>query len=167
MNKRIDIGSIFRVELSNETVAYFQYIGLDFVQLNSEVIAVFKKRYSKNENPELNLIVNDDIEFYVHTMIKLGVKKKLWEKIGDIPLNKSLVNPIFRDSIDYGYKKGEERKEISSNWRIWSMGDNEFIKKNKLTENEKRSGIGLIINPLGVIKMMSGEKYPPLYPEPL
>ena len=55
MAKRVitKIGDVFMAIIDDTYKVYFQYITNDLEQLNSDVIRVFKKRYSKDEQPSL------------------------------------------------------------------------------------------------------------------
>ena len=84
MAKRIvtRIGNIFCVEIDSEYKVYFQYIANDMSQLNSSVIRVFKQRYPLDANPKMNDIVKDDVGFYAHTILRVGIEYNAWYKVG-------------------------------------------------------------------------------------
>jgi len=69
---RTRIGNVFMVILDGNRKKYFQYIANDLTQLNSDVIRVFKTSYQLNEEPSLKDIVNDEIDFYAHAVVKFG-----------------------------------------------------------------------------------------------
>ena len=67
MTKRIkatQIGDIFEVIISETEKRYMQYVVSDMNCLNSDVIRVFKKKYSRDNNPNIEEIVNDEVLFY-------------------------------------------------------------------------------------------------------
>ena len=78
------IGDVFAVKIDDKSKKYMQYIVNDLIQLNSDVIRVFKKIYKIEEAPELSEIVNNEVEFYAHCVTKLGIKLGCWEKVGNI-----------------------------------------------------------------------------------
>ncbi len=84
MAKRIvtKIGDVFCVEIDGDYKCYFQYIEKDLSQLNSSVIRVFKRRYPIGYSPIIEEIVNDDILFYAHTVLRAGIDYKAWYKVG-------------------------------------------------------------------------------------
>lgn len=56
MSIRIIKGNIFKVKLANGVIRYCQFVGKDKSELNSDVIAIFKKHYSEEPaSPEMVL----------------------------------------------------------------------------------------------------------------
>lgn len=76
------IGDIFCVEFNDNTKGYFQYIANDMTQLNSSVIRVFRTHYPINANVDIDSIINDDIDFYAHTVLRAGIQNGVWYKKG-------------------------------------------------------------------------------------
>lgn len=157
------IGDIFSVKLSGNAKKFFQYISNDMSQLNSDVIRAFKKQYPANASPELTEIIKDEIDFYAHCDTKQGVKMKLWEKVGNLPYSEK-VDILFKSTSDYGHKVGEVPIRASNNWYVWKINE-EHINVGKLEGKYKNSFIGMIINPLGIIELLKGNKYPINYPD--
>jgi len=121
MKKRIviKIGDVFAVPIARGWKRYFQFISRDSHQLNSEVVRVFQARYRKSENPELENIVSDEVEFHIHLFIRLGVKKAAWSKIGKVSIGSDIELPYFRSSRDFG----NPSIKISKNWYVWRVND--------------------------------------------
>lgn len=84
MAKRVIInkGDIFCVEIEGKYKSYFQFLDKDVNLLNSNVIRVFKTRYPLDYEPILAEIVQDDVLFYTHTFIRVGLDYNAWYKIG-------------------------------------------------------------------------------------
>ena len=126
MAKRIitKIGDIFCVEVDNDYKCYFQYVANDMTVLNSSVIRVFAKHYSIDYIPVFDEIVNDDIYFYAHTILRFGILYKAWYKVGKHP---DIGNPndiTFRMYNDIG----DWSRSKSYNWVIWKINQKqEFI----------------------------------------
>ena len=76
------IGHVFCIEIDNQYKCYFQYICNDLHQLNSSVIRVFKKRYPMDYVPVIEDIVNDEVSFYAHTVLKFGIADGAWYRVG-------------------------------------------------------------------------------------
>ncbi|ENX43325.1 hypothetical protein F887_01499 [Acinetobacter sp. NIPH 2100] len=89
----------------------------------------------------------------------------LWEKVGNISEVGDISKVLFRDTNDYGNKVGGERINISHNWHVWHINDENFTSVGRLDGENRLSYIGLVINPLGVIELLKGNKYPPNYPD--
>ena len=155
------LGDVFEVKLEDDYKAYFQFIALDIAQLNSEVIRVFKKRYCQDENPLLEEIVKDEVAFYAHVIIKFGIKLNVWEKVGNVEREESNDLPFFRDCKDYGNPQFHNKK--SKNWHVWQVGK-EFDFIGELTDKERIYDNGMVINPLGILELLKGNKYPVNYP---
>ncbi len=83
MAKRIvtRIGNVFCAEINGEYKSYFQYVCNDMSQLNSSVIRVFKSRYTIDYEPVLEDIINDEVAFYAHTILKDGIEFNVWYKV--------------------------------------------------------------------------------------
>jgi hypothetical protein len=159
------IGDVFSVRLDESNKKYFQYIISDLTQLNSDVIRAFKKAYPLNANPDLSEIVNDEVEFYAHCVTKLGLKMSFWECIGNTTEIGNTTDILFRDTNDYGTKVGEEPIRVSRKWYVWRINDKEFTRVGKLEGEKRKAYPGIVMNPLGIIELLKGNKYPVNYPE--
>jgi hypothetical protein len=158
------IGDVFSVRIDDIRKKYFQYIGSDLTQLNSDVIRAFRKVYQINAKPDLSEIVKGEVEFYAHCVTKLGLKMKLWESIGNSHEIGNTTQILFRDTNDYGSYIGGEPIKISQNWYVWRINDKDFTHVGKLEGENRKAYIGIVINPLGIIELLKGNKYPVNYP---
>lgn len=158
----IRIGDIFSVPVNTETKKYFQYVSNDLTQLNSEVIRAFKSEFSIGDSPKLIEVVNDEVDFYAHCVIKWGIKMSLWEKVGNAPMFGEL-NPLFRGTNDYGSRPGEQ-VAISENWYVWHINDDKFKRIGKLTGDYQKAEIGVVVTPVDVVNRMRSGKYNFVYP---
>ena len=159
------IGDIFSVELEGGKKKYFQYVGNDQTQLNSDVIRAFKRIYSLDAKPDISEIVSDDIDFYAHCVTKFGIKMKLWEKVGNTADVGHLNQVLFRESQDYGRKPGEAPVLLSHDWYVWRANDSDFTKVGQLKGENTKAYVGLVFNPYGIVELLKGNKYPINYPE--
>ncbi|HVW96031.1 MAG TPA: hypothetical protein VHA56_08690 [Mucilaginibacter sp.] len=157
------IGDIFLVNLGDYK-KYFQYIADDLTQLNSNVIRAFKKKYTIDSTPDTIEIVKGEIDFYAHCIIKLGIKKSLWNKVGNESEISGLDEILFRDTNDYARRGDEEPIKISNNWYVWKINQ-PFIRVGKLDWEHKKSYLGLVINPKGILELLKGNEYPSNYPK--
>ena len=147
MTKRIvtRLGDIFEVLLDNNLKAYFQYIMRDMTELNGDVIRVFQTRYSQEEDVVLEKILDDSVDFYVHTSVLPGAKQGLWHKVGNVKVPIDIERPCFRGTDDdYASKK------ISKDWYIWRANDNETTYIGKFTEKYKHCDKGGIYPPFAI-----------------
>jgi hypothetical protein len=158
-------GDIFFVKINDTSKRYFQYITNDLKQLNSDIIRCFKKIYPIEDNPNLDEIIKDEIFFHVHCVVKLGVKLGCWEKVGNIDDVGKFEHILFRDTNDYGIIKGQEHVKISNNWYVWRINDPVSKKVGKLEGEYRKAEMGMVINPLGMIELLKGNKYPINYPD--
>lgn len=118
------IGDLFSVDLDGKTKRFFQYVAIDESMLGGSVIRVFKRKYDIDAEPSFDEIVNDEVDFYTHTSLKIGIQEEYWQKIGrnlnvgdtenistctvEHPLSAChpiayfpLSNPSFHFSVDY------------------------------------------------------------------
>ena len=159
------IGDVFSVQVDSCNKKYFQFVAIDLLQLNSDVIRVFKKIYPNHKNPDISQIVNEEVSFYAHCVTKLGVKMKFWEKVGNIDEIGDPTCILFRDTNDYGSVVGEEPVKVSHNWYVWRINDEDFTKVGKLEGDNKKAFVGIVINPVGIVEKMKGNRYPINYPD--
>jgi Immunity protein 26 len=165
MAKKImtNIGDIFCVTLDNGNKKYLQLIAFDLTQLNSDVIRVFSKIYPNDTNPDLVELINQEVEFYTHCITKLGIKMKIWEKIGNVLEVGETKNILFRGSSDSGSKPGQQIK-ISNNWYVWRINDINFTKVGKLEGENRNAEIGIVVNPYDVLERIKTGRYSFFYP---
>jgi hypothetical protein len=158
------IGDVFVAQVNEKHKKYFQLVAFDLTQMNSDVIRVFDKLYMIHENPQISDIINDEVTLYAHCVTKLGIKLKLWERIGNTTEIGDVDQILFKDTRDYGRMENDEPILISKNWYIWHI-NKKFKNVGKLEGENKKAHIGLIINPLGIIELLKGNKYPINYPD--
>jgi hypothetical protein len=157
-------GDVFSAKIDENSKKYFQLIAYDLTQLNSDVIRAFKKEYPIDSEPDLSSIVNGEVEFYAHCVVKWGVKMGLWEKVGHIKDVGSINHILFRDTNDYGEYPGQ--KIVSEKWYVWHIGDEKFTRVDKLVGDNRKAEIGLIINPESIVyRMRTGEYDFKFYPD--
>lgn len=161
MAKRLTVkeGDIFEVPLENNTKGYFQFIMLDLTQLNSEVIRVFKKRYEARDTPDLEDVVQDEVQFYAHIVIKLGVKMNLWNKVGNVGLESNFEAPYFRGSNDYG----NPEVKVSKSWFIWRANE-DFVQVGELKGEQVNYDIGSVLATTEIPEIMNTGKSSYFYP---
>ena len=159
------IGDVFSVKIDENSKKYFQLVAFDSVQLNSDVIRAFKKVYSLDENPELQVLINDEVSFYAHCVTKFGLKMGLWDVVGNVSEVGDFSQVIFRDTNDYGTRPGVDPIKVSHNWHIWKVNDDDFTLVGKLEGENRNSFIGLVMNPVGIVEMLKGNKYLTNYPD--
>ena len=158
--KRVYIkkGDIFSVPIDEMHVKLFQYIADDLEQLNSAIIRVFKRVYSKEEILDLNEEVKGEVEFYTHTFVRNGVKLGYWQKAGKTS-EIGVCDIFFRDSGDYGNPK----IKISEDWHVWKINQ-PSIPVGKLEGDYQKAKIGVVISPDSIVHRMKTGKYDFVYP---
>ena len=167
MAKRVitKIGDIFSVDLDNGNKKYFQYIANDLTQLNSDVIRSFVKEYPKEEKPDFKDLLSGEIDFHAHTPINIGVKQNLYVQEGKYDLFPDITNIIFRDTNDYGKKLNEEPIKISNDWFVWRINDKGFTKVGKLSGENRKAEVGVVIPPFMIVERIKTGKFNFIYPD--
>lgn len=163
--KNTKIGDVFTVKLDNGKKKYFQLIAFDLTQLNSDVIRAFKKEYPSEVDIDLLQIINGEVEFYAHCVTKLGLKMSLWEKVGNISEIGDISKILFRNTNDYGARVGAEKIKVSENWYVWRINDKDFTRVGKLTGENRKAEIGVVVNPYDIVERMKTGSYDFIYPE--
>lgn len=160
-----EIGDIFEVKIDESKKKYFQYIANDMAQLGSDVIRVFKSTYNINEKVDISLVISDEIEFYTHCIIKVGIKLSFWEKVGNSPELGAFNHILFRNTNDYGIKAGQEPVKVSNDWYVWKINDTQFTRVGKLEGDNTKAEIGLVFNPRSIVNRMKTGEYGGSYPD--
>lgn len=156
MAKRIFIrkGDIFCVKIEDLYKVFFQYVTNDIENLNSAVIRVFKKRYSLSEDPKVDSIVNDEVFFYAHTILRVGIKCGAWEKVGHIDDVGSLDNIFFRMYADGGVSGMTK----SYRWYIWKVNTpHVFI--GEMKECYRHYDVGWIYPYIDIVEKIKSGKF--------
>lgn len=166
MAKRIvtKIGDIFEVEINEKVKKYFQYIANDSTQLNSSVVRVFSDEYGLDESIDLEKIVQGEVHFYAHCILKVGIKYKIWQKVGNSEKVGDLNKILFRDSNDSGIRENEEVVKKSEKWYVWRINDKEFTRVGKLVGENRKADLGVVVNPFDIRDKMKLGEYQFLYP---
>ena len=110
-------GDIFCVEIDNKFKAYFQYITTDMTQLNSTVIRVFKKHYPMDYIPNMDEIVQDEVYFYAHTVLRPGLHAGAWYKVGTSKNVGEIHNIMFSLFSEGNFSHLTK----SYKWYIWKI----------------------------------------------
>ena len=157
-------GDIFAVKLDDGRKRYFQFVCRDLEDLNSDVIRVFKKVFSPEEDPGAG-IINEEIDFYVHTSVYAGVRFCLWRKsahsneVGSLEI-------IFRDSLDYGFRHDESKvQKVSKRWNVWKVNC-ERVFYEILPAEYHNAYIGLVCSPYTIAEIIKNQQtvIPKYYP---
>ena len=123
MAKRVVLkkGDIVSITRDNHK-RYIQYVDNDYYQLNGDVIYVFKRIYTSNDNPSVEGIVDDTYELVLHTTIRAGIKYNGWEKIGHSePKDVSFVHFfVWHDDGERDLLFRSCGIPIDSNWNVWT-----------------------------------------------
>jgi len=127
-------------------------------QLNSNVIRIFKQKYSSRSKPDLLKIVSGKVDIHAHVIIMWGIKMKLWKKVGHVPYEAG-SEALFRGSKDHSNPK----IKLSHNWYVWKINE-PFQYVGKLEGEHKKADIGMVISPAGIVHRMRTGKYHFLYP---
>jgi hypothetical protein len=159
------IGDVFSVKINDTHKKYFQLIAFDLTQLNSDVIRSFKEEYLIHEEPELLEIIKGEVEFYAHCVTKFGLKLNYWEMIGNISELGNISNILFRDTNDYGVRRGQEPIKVSENWYVWRINDKNFQNVGKLDGENRNAEIGIVISPDSIVHRIQTGKYDFSYPD--
>lgn len=154
------IGDVFSVKIDDNSKKYLQYIISDLTQLNSDVIRAFKKVYPIDASPNLSGIVKGEIEFYAHCVTKWGIQLGYWKKVGNIVDVGKTDHILFRDTGDYG----NPQIKVSYDWWVWKINE-EQKRVGKLTGENQKAEVGLVINPRSIVhRMRTGEYAFKTYP---
>ena len=149
--KTTKIGDIFAVKIDNNHQRFFQYIVSDMTMLNSSVIRVFKKEYLVTDVIDWNEVVRDEVDFYAHTILRVGLDYDLWDLVANVP-----------EVGDYSHI-GKPQVEVSYDWDVWRINQN-FIDVGRLPKKYHNAEIGVVVSAHNVVKRIKTGKYSFKYP---
>ena len=150
------IGDIFCIEIDNEYKCYFQYIAKDMSQLNSSVIRVFKRHYPMDYEYDEQEVLNDEVNFYAHTILRIGIDNGTWYKVGKSKEIGDTSKIMFRCSSDFG---GGPQPRKSFDWYVWKINE-EYIHIGELTEDYiKKTELGLVFSYLRILDKIKNGFY--------
>ncbi|HUN22494.1 MAG TPA: hypothetical protein PK299_05095 [Anaerolineales bacterium] len=155
-------GDIFSVNIDDQFVKYFQYVTNDLLQLNSDVIRVFLEKVPKESDLSLGEIAKLPVEFYAHTIVSVGVKLGVWNKVGHIKDFDPYVPVFFRTWLERGLIGIDEKKihpRQPRGWYIWRIEDSELTRVAQLPEEHKKAEIGTVFNPFTIEKRIKTGTY--------
>lgn len=153
------VGDLF-VVTCGEFQKYFQYIGDDSSQLNSNVIRIFVGRFFEGNPVSLAELEASGVDIYAHVMLKVGEKLGYWKRksAADAP---PVNEVIFRDTNDYG----NPSICVSSDWWVWAPNQPRRH-VGRLSENLLGAHIGIVISPDQIVKRMCTGSFQFVYPSP-
>ena len=160
--RRIKVGDIFVLITPNtKQKRFFQFIAKDESFMSSDVVRVFKKAYSPESHPSISEIMNDDVESYLHTIIRWGIKLNIWDYYGNNPEIGTLLLH-FRSAQDFGEHPGQVF--VSQRWEVWEL-NKPVIFVGKLPEQYYSADIGDVSRPLRALEKIEERDYVgPFYP---
>jgi hypothetical protein len=160
---RVRIGDVFSVSIGDGQVRFFQYIGNDSTQLDSEIIRVYKNQYSSTNAIDLESIVASEIDWHAHCFLRLGLQLGYWSKAGKAVIAPD-ITPLFRDTYDYGRAAWQEPILVSHNWVVWHPGQ-DFQQVGRLAGKNEQADIGLVMSPVDIVHRLQHGVYDlPFYP---
>ena len=156
-------GDIFEVKLDDGRKRFFQFVCRDLEQLNSDVIRVFEHTYQKEDHPDIETIISDKKEYYVHTSVYAGAKFGFWGKYGKSS-NVGTMDGYYRVPRDFGFKADEPHVvKKSYQWYVWKI--NEDSKRvGSLPKRYRGAYHGFVDPPYWVAEAIKGlHQYEPYY----
>ena len=162
MAKRIvtKIGNIFCVKINDEKKCYFQYIANDMSLLNSSVIRVFKRHYPTDYMPNFDEIVQDEVLFYSHTILSVGIRFGYWEKVGKHCDLGDVRKAVFRQFEEIEFKDLKK----SFHWYVWKINEPyDFI--GELSDEYRNAEIGMVFSCIEIVHKIKTGDYKTKFPE--
>ena len=156
MVKRVvtKIGNIFCVEVDSKNKRFFQYITTDMSVLNSSVIRVFKKTYPIDWKPDMDVIVDDEVDFYAHTVLSVGIRNNTWYKVGTNKNVGDTENIMFR----YFSEGNISHLTKSYRWYVWKI-NHDFVKVGEMTDEYRHFDLGPVYSYMQIENKIKTGKY--------
>ncbi len=161
MAKRIvtKIGDVFCVEVDGRYKQFFQYIANDMTCMNSSTIRVFKRRYAMDYKPIVDDIVNDEVEFYAHTILKIGIVDGAWYKVGKSKeLGLDALSNVFFACFTWPLQQ-EKYNPLFWDWNIWKFGGEWTVVHGLSEEIRKKVERGDVFNWRSIVDRIKNGYY--------
>jgi hypothetical protein len=153
-------GDIYKVELKENKVKYFQFFSKDKLRYNSDIIIVYKNIYDLKEDVDFSELTNkNNINFISHTSITTGLRLKEWTKATNYKLPDKLT-PKFRTAKNY-----KEDLKSSNEWYTWSPQDLKYEYVSNSRNKLNNSYVGIVFSPYQIVKLMRTHKNNFDYPQ--
>jgi hypothetical protein len=154
------LGDVYKVDLGKGSVGLFQHVADDPTQLGSNVIRVFSHTLNThNLALDFQELVSSAAAFHAHVAIPVGLKLKIWERIGNSRIVGDSQRICFRICNDYG----RPGLQSSQDWSVWRIGM-PMNRIGPLNEHSRLCEIGLVVNPLSIVSRIRTGKYDFAYP---
>lgn len=148
------IGDIFEIPLPGDRKRYMQFILVDSSQLGAWTVRVFKKEYSIDNQPSIDSIIEDRVDFYMNTRaLGIGILEGLWSRYGKSDNLGNLNKVVFRYYHDgLGFSP--------SRWWVWKAA--QPVKRYKILPLWYLSAAeGSMSPPYGVVhRIVTGRWFP-------
>lgn len=150
-------GKLFSVNTPNG-LRFFQYLGDDSSQLNSNLIAVFNGTFQAMEDASPAAIKASGVAFYAHVLLKLGLKLDVWKPHLEAEVI-SYGDVWFRGSPDYGNPAIKE----TSTWWLWRANQKRITIHGR-SDDLVNSHVGVVVTPSAIVDRMESGVYAFFYP---
>ena len=121
------------------------------------VVWIFKTKLDRSEGYEISDIINSDILMFLHTMIGVAEKLKVFKKVSSAPVAYENSSPSFKCFNEKGPSRGLLSFLDHDEWEVWELNrDVKFLKK--LDENQANYDVGVIVPPREVAKIIEAGK---------
>lgn len=153
-------GDIYKVELKENKVKYFQFLSKDKLRFNSDIIIIYRDVYDTKEDVDFRELTNkNNINFIAHTSILTGLRLKEWIKVCNYKLPDKL-NPKFRAAKNF-----KEGLKSSDEWYKWSPQDLKYEYVSSSRNKLNNSYVGIVFSPYQIVKLMRTHKNNFDYPQ--
>lgn len=150
------VGDIYEISLQDGKSRYFQYIAKDSTNLNADVIRVFRRSFVETDALQIDTIISDEIEYYLHTSVSAGVKIGVWKKFGS---SQKLGNLDISFRISLDSLESELKKVVSKKWVVWRLNEERcFV--GRLPRSYQDAGIGMVYSPITIYNWLQTGMYP-------
>ena len=149
------IGDILCVDIDGDYKCYLQFIAVDFTQLNSTVIRVFKNHYPLDSTPTMDEVVKGEVSFFAHVMLNNGIRDGVWYKVGKHKDVGDTDNIMFRQHQEIGVET-MERKNI---WYVWKINQEDIRVGECLPEEYRELSLGSVFHYERIIEKIKTGKF--------
>ena len=153
-------GDIYEVNIDDTYKRYIQLIGYDLECLNSDTFRVFKKTYPLDYSPTIDEILNDEIDFYVHSFASGGIHDGIWNLVYRSKNVGNLDDIKFRTFGELPPPGISCAEYVFSESRVWTFnGNNSHLICGKLPKKWEGAYLGLVVQPEHILYRIKYGKF--------
>jgi len=140
-------GDVFQSDLKRGRKGYFQFLYKDDSYMAGHLIRAFA--FTSKGYSALGDIVGSPIAFYGFTRVFEGLKEGYWRKLGNVPVERTFVPPMFKCTKDTRFYVKK-----SYDWYIWKGDFDRAVRIGEMTDEYKDLPYSTLVPPEDIVEWL-------------